>query len=213
VYLAIGSILLLASFGGHLPISLPAALVLLLVLALLVQLFDRSAKLLFGLPALLFGAIYLGFLPAHLLGYYRLGPTTASTPWPVFFVLALVWAADTAAYLVGSLLGRHKLWPRVSPSKSWEGAAAGFLVPIVLSIALGGWVENLSIPERVVAGILVGLFAQLGDMGESLMKREASMKDSGTSFPGHGGILDRIDSLALAVPVLYYWLRFAARTP
>jgi phosphatidate cytidylyltransferase len=208
----LGSILLLASFGGYLPIALSGALVSLLVFFLLVQLFRPNGDMLLGLPASFFGAIYLGLLPAHLLGLYRLAPGEVS-PWPVYFALLLVWAADTGAYGGGSLFGRHKLWPRVSPSKTWEGAFFGLGAPILLAILLGGWVKNLSLAERIVSGALVGLFAQIGDLAESLMKREASMKDSGGAFPGHGGILDRLDSLVLAVPVLYYWLRFAVRSP
>ena len=124
-----------------------------------------------------------------------------------------MWSSDTAAYLFGSILGRHKLWPSVSPSKSWEGAVAGLLTPIAFAIGFGGWVSGCSIPERIVAGVRVGVIAQIGDLCESLMKREASIKDSGKAFPGHGGVLDRIDSLVLVIPILYSWLRFAARTP
>lgn len=210
--LAIGALLLLASFGGYIPVSVSTAIVYLLALAMVAHLFTRGGKLLLEPPAIIFGSIYLGLLPAHLLGFYRLGLNPGNDPRPVYLLLILVWSADTAAYLVGSSIGRHKFWPRISPAKSWEGAIAGLLAPIACAIGFGGWFLGCSIGERVVAGILVGVFAQLGDLCESLMKREASIKDSGRAFPGHGGVLDRIDSLVLVIPILYTWLRFAART-
>jgi phosphatidate cytidylyltransferase len=209
---SVGAVFLIVWYAGYLPIDLPFALLVVALFLVLDQLFRPGGDMLLGLPSSLFGAFYLGFLPAHLLGFFDFDQGGAG-PLPVYFALALVWASDTGAYGGGSLLGRHKLWPRVSPSKSWEGAVFGLLVPVVLAVLLGGWVGNLSIVERIVAGIFVGLFGQIGDLAESLMKREASTKDSGRSFPGHGGVLDRMDSLVLAVPVLYYWLRFAVRTP
>ena len=130
------------------------------------------------------------------------------------FVLALfiiTWFGDTAAYFVGSFLGKHKLAPRVSPKKSWEGAAgnlAGNLAGAFLMVATvcpdWTWVD------AVVLGLLMGVAGQLGDLVESTWKRSAGVKDScvGVAIPGHGGILDRVDSLIFAAPVLYAYAHF-----
>lgn len=130
------------------------------------------------------------------------------------FILALfiiTWFGDTAAYFVGSFLGKHKLAPRVSPKKSWEGAAgnlAGNLAGAFLMVATvcpdWTWVD------AVVLGLLMGVAGQLGDLVESTWKRSAGVKDScvGVAIPGHGGILDRVDSLIFAAPVLYAYAHF-----
>jgi phosphatidate cytidylyltransferase len=208
---AAGAVLLIASQARLIPIGLPAALVAITVSAMVVELFRRHGSMLAGFPLVLLASIYVGLLPAYILRFYDLGGGGGSSPWPVYWVLILIFACDTAAYVVGSNFGRHKLWPRVSPSKSWEGSIAGVITSVALAVGLVRMVPELSLPSRIVAGLLVGVFAQIGDLGESLMKREAAMKDSGTTFPGHGGVLDRLDSVVLAVPILYYWLLWSLR--
>lgn len=128
-------------------------------------------------------------------------------PWLLLGVMALVWVADIAAYFVGRAFGRHKLAPQISPGKTWEGAAgavAGVLIVGVTMFVLG-WPEHVSLQGLlVVAPLLVVLTAMsiAGDLFESLLKRQAGMKDSGTLLPGHGGILDRIDSLTSTLPLV-----------
>jgi len=211
--MASSAILLVASQLREGPFDNLFALALVILAALLVQLIRQDGRMLVGLSCIVFGAIYVGLLPAYLLRFYDLRGLGAVDPWPVTYALLLVWGCDTGAFFTGSLIGRHKLWPRVSPGKTWEGAFGGLLVAIVLAVAFGHWAGDLSLEERIIAGLLTGLFAQAGDLAESQMKREASMKDSGSTLPGHGGVLDRLDSLVIAVPVLYYWLRWAVRIP
>jgi phosphatidate cytidylyltransferase len=134
----------------------------------------------------------------------------------VTFLLFVVWAGDIAAYYVGRTFGKHKLAPRLSPNKTWEGAIgsiAGSLVAAggLLALADGFTQWNsakLSYPEEIwywlVLAVIVNIAAQLGDLVESALKRSAGVKDSGTLLPGHGGVLDRIDSLLLAAPMLWY---------
>jgi phosphatidate cytidylyltransferase len=136
-------------------------------------------------------------------------------------VFIFLWVNDTGAYCVGSLLGRHKLFPRISPGKSWEGSIGGAV--FVLAVAYGiGWLDNmeiadanntssifagmLSIPEWLGLGLVVVIFGTWGDLVESLFKRTLGIKDSGSILPGHGGMLDRFDSSLLAIPAAVVYL-------
>lgn len=127
-------------------------------------------------------------------------------PWVVFLLLAIVWLGDTAAYYVGSRIGHHKLAPVVSPKKSWEGSAAGFVVGLIAAL-----VWTLVRLRRLDMGILAAsavtaVAAQIGDLVESMIKRGSGVKDSGSILPGHGGVLDRMDALLFAAPVLLFTL-------
>jgi phosphatidate cytidylyltransferase len=129
--------------------------------------------------------------------------------WLVICILGSVWTCDTVAYFVGSRFGKHKLFPRVSPKKSWEGAIGGFIGAIIGSVVLTRLliVPELSIVHAIVIGCIVGTFGQIGDLAESLLKRDAVTKDSSHLIPGHGGMLDRLDSLLFVFPiVLIYFL-------
>lgn len=123
-------------------------------------------------------------------------------------LLALVWMQDTAAYFWGRALGRHKLQPFLSPKKTWEGAILGLGTALGAAWALGVHGFGLTMGPARLAGLgLTAVAAQLGDLGESLLKRNMGAKDSGTLIPGHGGILDRFDSFTYAAPLMYYVLR------
>lgn len=128
----------------------------------------------------------------------------------VVFLLAVVWLGDIAALYVGRSLGRHHMAPRVSPKKTWEGAVASFLTALLVGAACGVWValptHHWPILELALLGGAVNIGAQVGDLVESLLKRGAHVKDSGALLPGHGGILDRIDALLFAAPVLWYYV-------
>lgn len=135
----------------------------------------------------------------------------------VAYALAITWINDTFAYFGGRALGRHKLIPRVSPGKTVEGTISGLIGAILTSVLFAhfiftGW---LGIPVGVVAAILGGVLlsagAVLGDLAESLLKREAGVKDSGTLLPGHGGVLDRFDALYFTIPIAYWFLFFVMR--
>lgn len=118
----------------------------------------------------------------------------------------IIWSSDTAAYYLGSAYGRRKLYEKISPKKSIEGLAAGLLAAAGASLACSFWLPlNLGWIEAVVAGIVLAAFGVIGDLAESLFKRSAGVKDSGALLPGHGGILDRFDSVLFAAPLLYYY--------
>ncbi|MFH1681651.1 MAG: phosphatidate cytidylyltransferase [Candidatus Eisenbacteria bacterium] len=128
----------------------------------------------------------------------------------VFLLFLSVWGCDTGAYTVGRLAGRHLLAPAISPKKTVEGAVGGLLFAVAGAFAARAWlVEGLRPGDAVLIGLLAGALAQAGDLVESLLKREAAVKDSGPLIPGHGGVLDRFDSVFLAAPFVYFYLRAA----
>ena len=136
--------------------------------------------------------------------------------WLLFALFILIWVNDSGAYIVGSLMakrkgGNHKMFPRVSPAKSWEGLVGGFIFDLIAGYIfyLVGWTSTIGLTaypllDSLLFALAVGIFGTLGDLMESLMKRTIGVKDSGTFMPGHGGVLDRFDSLLLAVPVVYF---------
>ena len=127
----------------------------------------------------------------------------------VMSVFAMIWLCDTAAFQVGRKIGRHKLFPRISPNKSWEGAVAGFFISVGAAVAAKYLaLSYLTLGHALVLGSLVGTIGQLGDLTESLFKRDAGVKDSSALIPGHGGVLDRFDSLLLVAPVVYLYIDF-----
>ncbi len=148
-------------------------------------------------------ASYLGFGTVYLaLPIAAFDQLRARDPWLVVLLLATVWLTDTGAFLVGSKWGRRKLAPTVSPNKSWEGAWGGLLLGL-LAAGLWSWVRTGALePLWLLAGAAISVAGQLGDLFESMFKRAAGVKDSGALLPGHGGMLDRLDSLIVAAPVL-----------
>jgi len=130
----------------------------------------------------------------------------------VLFALALVWMADIGAYFCGRRFGRRRLAPSVSPGKTWEGALGGLLTSGIVAVAGGAWFQ-LPLQQFLVLCLAAVAFSIVGDLTESLLKRFAGMKDSGTLFPGHGGVMDRIDSVTGAAPVLLLGLTFLGVLP
>jgi phosphatidate cytidylyltransferase len=126
-------------------------------------------------------------------------------------LLVMVWASDIGAYLVGRSIGKHQL-TSISPNKTWEGAVAGFIFSILAAIACQYFfVHQISQIHAAILGAILGVTGQLGDLSESLLKRSVSMKDSGSIIPGHGGMLDRLDSLLFGAPTIYYYFYFCLR--
>ncbi len=165
-----------------------------------------AADLAKGLPraaALLFGAIYI-------FGSWRIAIVLwERSRWWLLFVLLLNWLGDSAAYYIGSRVGRHKLAPRISPKKSWEGAVASLVASAVFAaLYLPRLIPVVTLVPAIVLGIAGNVAGQVGDLAESALKRGAGVKDSGTMLPGHGGWLDRVDSVLFALPVIYALLRW-----
>ena len=123
----------------------------------------------------------------------------------LWFAFIGTWASDTFAFLVGTKIGKHKLAPAISPGKTWEGFTGGAIGSIAAVLACG-YLWKISLVHSAVMGLLIGVVAPLGDLVESALKRFAGVKDSGRLLPGHGGVLDRFDSMMFVVPVIYYYV-------
>jgi phosphatidate cytidylyltransferase len=157
----------------------------------------------------LLGAAYLGGLGGTMAAL-RLAPPERGGPWVLMLLLTTVMAADSAALFVGSAIGRHKLAPRISPGKTWEGLAGGVVGGILAALVVRHFgLQWIPLTDAIVLAAVVVTAGMAGDLVESLLKRWAGVKDSGALFPGHGGMLDRLDSLLFGAPVLYYYLIYA----
>lgn len=184
----------------------PFAALLLLSAALL-----RGSELPESVPSAagtLLGVVYLGALGGALAAL-RLLPPDAQGAWRVTLLLAIIMGSDTFAFFVGHALGRHLLAPRLSPGKTVEGALGGIVGGVLGALlvrALG--LPALPLSHALALGTVVAALGILGDLDESLLKRWAGVKDSGALFPGHGGMLDRLDSLLFGAPVLYYYFLY-----
>lgn len=200
---------------------------------LLVELFRNRPQAIMNAASTVFGVSYVSLFFGALIGVRELfvpadfpvyahfqlpGPSVSSEVEQTIYrwggltivaIFASIWICDSAAYFAGRAFGRHKLFERVSPNKTWEGAVAGFVGAILAFVAAKALVlPYLSYGSAIVCGSIVGLFGQLGDLAESLMKRDAGVKDSSTLIPGHGGIFDRFDSLLFVSPLLFFYLDF-----
>lgn len=134
-------------------------------------------------------------------------PETPRGAWMLLYVLAVTWSSDSGAFFIGRRWGKHPLAPRVSPGKTREGAVGGILGGLLMSLLWGTWV-GIPLIHCLILGVLLGALAQVGDLCESALKRDFGVKDFGSLMPGHGGILDRFDSVLLTAPVTYYYLVF-----
>jgi phosphatidate cytidylyltransferase len=194
---------LLASLFGNLPIvSAALALAFCCLAFLTVRAYGRLADPFTFLSRTAFGLLYIGFGAAHLPLLFHL---PAGNRWVVLLTLIIV-AADAGAYYTGSNFGRRKLCPAVSPNKTVEGLMGGLGLAVVAASVTGPLLLSAPLFASAAAGLLLAAVGAVGDLIESVLKRAMGVKDSGTLLPGHGGILDRADSLLLAAPVLYYLL-------
>ncbi len=196
--------------GTHRPDIIGPALLATLVCIVSVPLFSRSPleQSLKDGALTLFGVLYLG-LTLGTLSMTRLLP---EGEWLIFFLLLVTWASDTGAYYVGTLFGRHRLAPRISPKKTVEGLVGGLIGAIIVGYIARWWfLPELSGLDCLILAILLTVTGLWGDLTESVMKRSVGMKDSGGILPGHGGMLDRLDSLLFAAPAFYYYVTLASR--
>ena len=181
------------------------------ILILLSELFRNKSSAILNTGATFLGILYLGLFSASILAireFYNYSVLVYDEGgYLIISIMASIWICDSAAFFIGSAIGKHKLFPRVSPNKSWEGAITGFVFSVIAMIAAKALIlDNLTLFDTIIIGIIVGLIGQLGDLVESLFKRDAGVKDSSNLIPGHGGIFDRFDSLFLTAPTVYVYL-------
>jgi len=174
----------------------------------------RGTSVIANAGATVFGVVYVALLFSYFLRLRLLplrslpGVEPGSLPdtmGAIVLVMAAVWMMDTFANIVGRYFGTKKPWPNTSPNKTWEGSLAGLLASVVTTLAVGS-ICRLPTLHMLVLGVGLGVIGQVGDFCESLLKRDLGLKDFGTILPGHGGVLDRFDSLLFAMPAAYYYL-------
>ncbi|MBN1199398.1 MAG: phosphatidate cytidylyltransferase [Bacteroidales bacterium] len=179
----------------------------LLFLPFVIEIYRKKPQPLVNIALTLTGILYIAF-PLALLNLLNGKEAVRCLQLPVilagFFILT--WFYDTGAYLYGSAFGKHKFFERISPKKTWEGTIAGALVAFATAIGLHFLAPEISLPDWLVIAFLIVLFGTFGDLAESLFKRSLTIKDSGSILPGHGGILDRFDTMFISIPFVFLYL-------
>ena len=170
----------------------------LVALSFVYELYTSSEKPFTNIGVLLLGVFYIG-IPLALVPMIAFRTGTFH-PNIIFGLLLLTWANDTGAYLIGSQIGRTKLFPRISPKKTWEGSLGGVLVAFMAAYLLSLFFKDLVLKDWLILALLVSIFGSIGDLVESMLKRSLKIKDSGTLLPGHGGMLDRFDAFLFLLP-------------
>lgn len=190
--------------------ALPASILIYLLILIASAIFIRRDDIFHGIIYSVFGQLYITMpLSLLMLISYSLQPDIAGNGYdwvPVLALFVFLWVNDTAAYFIGSLIGKHKLIEHISPKKSVEGFIAGILFTVLASLIFARLYPGFSVAFWMGFAVVVSLFGTLGDLFESLIKRTYNVKDAGHLIPGHGGILDRIDSLLVAVPAVFLYL-------
>jgi phosphatidate cytidylyltransferase len=179
-----------------------------LMLIPVIELLRKNDSAMQNITSTIFGIIYIA-LPFSLLNFIATPyHTEAGTYVPVVLLglFVILWANDSGAYLVGSWLGKHKMLERISPKKTWEGAIGGALFAMAVSVLLFRFFNILSIFDAIILGILTIVAGTFGDLIESMIKRSFLVKDSGRIMPGHGGMLDRFDSMLFAAPIYFCYI-------
>lgn len=193
---------------------IPLALTLSALMAFMWVLFRGRQPYIANVATTLLGFVYCGWFPLHLLFLRNMGDSVDGwfIPDPLgagycILILFAVLVTDTFCYFVGCKWGKHKLSPVISPNKTIEGSLGGTFMCMVFSLGIG---LTIGLPwyHAMILGLLIAVFAQIGDLCESMIKRDAGVKDSSNVLPGHGGFLDRCDSYILTIPVVYYYLQY-----
>ena len=204
---SMGLLLPLATYWkGLLGLTVATVATVFVALAVHLFLYAKQEKVLPSLGATVFSQLYIPFLISHVL---LLSRVPSGRQW-ILLLFFVVFSCDTGAYYVGHRWGRHKLWPAVSPGKTVEGAIGGLVSSVAMSLLVGTLLplDVASVGFFLALGFVLSLVGQVGDLMESMLKRVSQVKDAGGILPGHGGLLDRLDSLIFAFPVMYYGVVF-----
>ena len=201
---------IVSCFAFNRPVLIAAVISGLVLVSLSIAVFHAGdmSKSLMTVSVTLLGVLYVALLAGSLVGVRMLEdgqtPKLAAKLLTAFF--AMVMMTDTGAYYTGRAIGRHKLAPRVSPGKTIEGSVGGFIAAAIAGVVCREvFFPEIPLLHVIALGVIIGIVGPIGDLAESMLKRGAGVKDSGVIFPGHGGMLDRIDSLLFCAPVIYYY--------
>lgn len=178
-------------------------------LVLLIELFRKTKEPIANISLTLSGILYIS-VPLGMLSFLAFVPGTQGVqydPWLIAVFFLLIMVNDTGAYLVGVPLGRHRLFERISPKKSWEGAVGGLIFTLLAVWLISEYIPEWRIADWLIIAVIVVVFGTLGDLVESMFKRSLNVKDSGNIFPAHGGILDRFDSMFVSAPFVLAYLK------
>jgi phosphatidate cytidylyltransferase len=203
--LAANSLGLFGSFGNML-IFLNFFLISLIFIA---ELFTKSGDPFGNIGSTITGVVYVA-LPFGLLNYLYF-PVIYPNNFNFGILLGyflILWLNDTGAYLVGSAFGKHNLFKRISPGKTWEGSIGGSLFALLTAGVMSNYFTGLSLLQWIIMALIIVVFGTLGDLVESMLKRSLGIKDSGNILPGHGGLLDRFDAVLLSAPVVFVYITF-----
>lgn len=203
--------------------SLPDLLTVLVIISLMIELLRKNRSPIRNLGVTLTGVVYVGWLFSYLVAINSVPSPTGEAihlrfipvalrygGWLVLYITFSTWASDTSAYFIGRKWGKNKLAPHLSPGKTWEGFCAGVVGSILMSVLMSRPLE-MPIPHAIALGMSIAIAGVIGDLAESAIKRELGIKDFGSIMPGHGGILDRFDSLLFTAPLFYYYITAIAK--
>lgn len=174
----------------------------------IVELYRAQHKPIHNIAYTILGLVYIA-LPFTLLNFMVINGSSFQmtyTPKILLGILFLVWGNDTGAYLFGVSMGKHKMFPRISPKKSWEGFLGGIVITTIVAWIITAFFTEINFKHWLVIGLISALMGVFGDLVESMFKRSIGVKDSGKFLPGHGGLLDRFDALIMVIPVVYAYL-------
>jgi phosphatidate cytidylyltransferase len=207
--LAAGGLIFIISFlffSGLAAITIGSLVILLVLFLFIAEIYGKKENPFLSLSVMILGLFYVA-VPFSLSAFLVFPQSDRQyTSGILLGLLILIWLYDTGAYVFGMLLGRHRLFERISPKKSWEGAIGGTVVTIVLGYWMDFFVPSLTRIDWLVFSLLVSVLGVYGDLFESFLKRKAGVKDSGNLMPGHGGILDRMDSILFIIPASVAYL-------
>lgn len=186
--------------------NLSEVLALFLILIACITLFKFKDELYYDSGKLIFSVIYIALPFGFALGLpsWDFNSYNEAMGTEISMLFILIWSSDTFAYITGRFFGKHKMAPKISPKKTWEGFAGGVILTLVLSFFVEQYNPNLR-GNWMIIGFLISIFAPLGDLVESQLKRIFGVKDSGNIIPGHGGVLDRLDSFIICAPIVYLY--------